>query len=48
MYFTLSNGIKMPAVGIGTFMMSPEQAEEAVFTELAAKYKKTTAQIILR
>lgn len=33
-YFTLSNGVKMPAVGIGTFMMQPDQAEQAVYTAL--------------
>jgi len=38
-YFTLSNGIGMPAVGIGTFMMSPEQAEQAVYTALQMGYK---------
>lgn len=39
MNFTLSNGIKMPAVGIGTFLMTPEQAEEAVFTALTNGYQ---------
>lgn len=39
MDFTLSNGIKMPAVGIGTFLMTPEQAEEAVFTALTNGYR---------
>lgn len=38
-YFTLSNGVQMPAVGIGTFMMSPEQAEQAVYTALQMGYK---------
>ena len=38
-YFTLSNGVRMPAVGIGTFMMSPEQAEQAVYTALTMGYK---------
>ena len=38
-YFTLSNGVEMPAVGIGTFMMSPEQAEQAVYTALTMGYK---------
>ena len=38
-YFTLSNGVQMPAVGIGTFMMSPEQAEQAVYTALTMGYK---------
>lgn len=39
MDFTLSNGIKMPAVGIGTFLMTPEQAEDAVFTALTNGYR---------
>ena len=34
MNFTLSNGISMPAVGIGTFMMSPAQAQKAVYDAL--------------
>ena len=38
-YFTLSDGVRMPAVGIGTFMMSPEQAEQAVYTALTMGYK---------
>ena len=38
-YFTLSNGVEMPAVGIGTFLMSPEQAEQAVYTALQMGYK---------
>lgn len=39
MDFTLSNGIKMPTVGIGTFLMTPEQAEDAVFTALTNGYR---------
>ena len=38
-YFTLSNGVQMPAVGIGTFLMQPEQAEQAVCTALQMGYK---------
>ena len=38
-YFTLSNGVRMPAVGIGTFLMQPEQAEQAVYTALQMGYK---------
>ena len=30
MKFTLSNGVEMPAVGLGTFLMSPQKAEQAV------------------
>ena len=38
-YFTLSNGVEMPAVGIGTFLMQPDQAEQAVLTALQMGYK---------
>lgn len=38
-YLTLSNGIQMPAVGIGTFMMQPNQAEQAVYTALTKGYR---------
>ena len=39
MNFTLSNGISMPAVGIGTFMMSPAQAQKAVYDALICGYR---------
>jgi len=39
MTFTLSNGIQMPAVGIGTFMMTPAQAEQAVLDALSCGYR---------
>lgn len=39
MTFTLSNGIEMPAVGIGTFMMTPAQAEKAVLDALNCGYR---------
>ena len=39
MIFTLSNGLEMPAVGIGTFMMKPAQAEEAVTFALQNGYR---------
>lgn len=39
MEFTLSNGVQMPAVGIGTFMMQPDQAEQAVYTALNLGYR---------
>ena len=35
MNFTLSNGVAMPAAGIGTFTMTPAQAEAAVLCALA-------------
>ncbi len=39
MNFSLSNGVEMPAVGIGTFMMTPAQAEQAVYDALACGYR---------
>lgn len=36
--FTLSNGVEMPALGIGTFMLSPQQAEFSVETALKNGY----------
>lgn len=37
--FTLNNGVEMPVIGIGTFMMSPDQAEEAVYDALKDGYR---------
>lgn len=49
MTFTLSNGLSMPAVGIGTFMMSPAQAEQAVLDALACGYRMIdTAQAYMK
>ncbi len=39
MNFTLSNGVVMPAAGIGTFTMTPAQAEAAVLCALANGYR---------
>ena len=39
MNFTLSNGVEIPAVGIGTFMMTPAQAEQAVIDALDCGYR---------
>ena len=39
MNFTLSNQVQIPAVGIGTFMMTPDQAERAVVDALACGYR---------
>ncbi len=36
---TLNNGIKMPMVGIGTFMMSPDEAEAAALSALQDGYR---------
>ena len=38
-YVELNDGNKMPSIGLGTFMMSPEQAEEAVYTALTNGYR---------
>lgn len=35
-YITLNNGVKMPAAGIGVFMLSPEEAEHSVEQALKA------------
>ena len=39
MNFTLRNQVQIPAVGIGTFMMTPDQAEQAVVDALACGYR---------
>ena len=39
MNFTLSNQVQIPAEGIGTFMRTPEQAEQAVVDALACGYR---------
>ena len=38
-YITLNNGTKAPLAGIGTFLMSPTDAEEAVFNALTNGYR---------
>ena len=38
-YITLNNGTKAPLAGIGTFLMSPADAEEAVYNALANGYR---------
>ena len=37
-YITLNNGVKCPAIGIGTFMLSPAQAENSVREALKTGY----------
>ncbi len=34
-YITLNNGVKMPVAGIGTFMLSPDEAESSCLSALA-------------
>lgn len=36
---TLNNGIKMPAAGIGTFLLSPDEAEASVLSALQCGYR---------
>ena len=38
-YITLNNGTKAPLAGIGTFLMSPRDAEEAVYNALTNGYR---------
>lgn len=38
-YVALNNGTRIPAVGIGTFMMQPEEAEKAVLAALRNGYE---------
>lgn len=35
-YAELNNGLKMPMEGIGTFLLSPAEAEESVYQALKA------------
>ncbi len=37
-YFELNNGVKMPMVGIGTFLLTPEEAENSVCNALKVGY----------
>ena len=38
-YITLNDGNKMPAIGLGTFMMAPDVAQKAVESALASGYR---------
>lgn len=38
-YVTLNNGIKMPMAGIGTFLLTPDEAEASVLNALAYGYR---------
>lgn len=38
-YRTLYNGIEMPAVGIGTFLLTPDEAEASVLAALKNGYR---------
>lgn len=44
-YFTLNNGVKMPAIGFGVFQIPKEETEKAVLEALEVGYRKfDTAQ----
>lgn len=38
-YVTLNNGVKMPMAGIGTFLLSPDEAEGSVTSALQSGYR---------
>lgn len=38
-YVTLNNGVKMPMLGIGTFLLSPDEAEASVLSALQCGYR---------
>ena len=38
-YTTLNNGVKMPMAGIGTFLLSPDEAENSVLSALKNGYR---------
>ena len=38
-YATLNNGIKMPMAGIGTFLLTPDEAEASVLSALQCEYR---------
>ena len=38
-YAVLNNGIKMPMAGIGTFLLSPDEAEASVLSALQCGYR---------
>ena len=35
----LNNDVEMPMLGIGTFLLTPDQAEESVYNALKAGYR---------
>lgn len=39
MTISLNNGVEMPVIGIGTFQMTPDEAEHAVETALKTGYR---------
>lgn len=45
-YITLSNGVKAPVIGIGTFMISPEDTENSVYSALKTGYRRSIQQTL--
>ena len=42
--FTLNNGTTIPALGIGTFLMEPDDAQAAVTSALQSGYSKCLSE----
>lgn len=38
-YVKLNNGVEMPVTGIGTFLLSPDEAEASVLSALQGGYR---------
>lgn len=38
-YVKLNNGVEMPVAGIGTFLLSPDEAEASVLSALQGGYR---------
>ena len=38
-YVTLNNGVQMPMAGIGTFLLTPDEAESSVLSALQCGYR---------
>ena len=38
-YVTLNNGVKMPMAGIGTFLLTPDEAESSCLSALKDGYR---------
>ena len=38
-YIRLYNGVEVPVIGIGTFMISPEDTEKSVYAALKGGYR---------
>lgn len=38
-YFTLNNGVKMPMLGFGTFLLNGDKCEKSVLTALRSGYR---------